>query len=164
MTVENFTETIRAKFQTCLDINVFAQGETAEVITADQSAKFGILILEPHYRTTGKDNAQMRITVIYKTDFLAPTWLFEDLVNKQHLTAGTHELAGKLVQRMTLKIKMVHIDIETTTVAHAKMFTGVLKQECGFSHSPAALDSYQTVAPIDLIHQRAPYGGTQVLQ
>ena len=58
---------------------------------------------------------------------------------------------------------MVHVDIQTSVVVHAKVFLGILEQEGGLAHTAASLDAYQPVVPVDFIHERTLHGSLRVL-
>ena len=59
---------------------------------------------------------------------------------------------------MSLKIEVVHVDIQTLTVVDVKPLFGVLKQESRFSDATCSLDTNHAVVPVNLIHQGATNG------
>ena len=63
------------------------------------------------------------------------------------------ELSGKVGNTVSLKVEVVHVDIQTLTVVDIKLLLGVLEEESGLSDATRTLDTNQSVAPIDLIHQ-----------
>ena len=63
------------------------------------------------------------------------------------------ELSSKISYTMTLKIEIVHVDIQTLTVVDIKLLLGVLKQEGGLSNAPGTLDANQSVTPVNLVHK-----------
>ena len=87
------------------------------------------------------------------TELRAPVWLFEHLVDQQRTTSMMIELSCKVGNAVTLEVKVVHVDVQTLTVADIEILLGILKEECGLSYTSGALDAYEPVVPVNLVHE-----------
>ena len=81
----------------------------------------------------------MGIFVVAGAQFLTPIGLLEHLVNQQHPSAIAVELTGKVCYTSTLKVEIVHVDIQTLAVRYAITLTGILQQKRSFSPRRAYL-------------------------
>jgi hypothetical protein len=63
------------------------------------------------------------------------------------------EFTCEVCNAVSLKVEIVHVDIQTLTVVNIKLLSGVLQQEGGFSNTSGALDANQPVVPVDLVHK-----------
>jgi len=54
---------------------------------------------------------------------------------------------------MTLKIEVIHVDVQTLAVVDIKVLLGILEEECGLSHTSGTLDADEPVVPVDLVHE-----------
>ena len=50
--------------------------------------------------------------------------------------------------------EVVHVDVKALTVAQLEVFLGILQQERSLAHAPCALNAYQAVVPVNLVHQQ----------
>jgi len=89
--------------------------------------------------------------------------MLEHLVDEQNLASTTAELTGKVGKAPPLEVEIVHIDIETTRVVGSKVLLGILQEKSGFANTTGAFDAYEPMAPVYLIHQRAPNGSVGML-
>ena len=87
------------------------------------------------------------------SELAAPIGLLEHLVNQKYTTAVFNEVFGKFSNTQTLEVEVVHIDIQTTAVGRSKLLFSVLQEEGGLADAPCTLDTYQAVAPVNLIHK-----------
>jgi len=109
-----------------LEVEVFAEREASEVITLYNIVQLWILFFQAHHATTCKDNLQLWISVIAKSQFFAPIWLFEYLVYKQNFSTTTYKFASKFCYTFTLKIEIIHIYVKAPTITCAKFLFCIL--------------------------------------
>ena len=65
------------------------------------------------------------------------------------------EFRSEFRDAFTLKIEVVHINIETVAVFYSEMLFGILQKERGFAYSSGTFNADKTVIPIDLVHKGA---------
>ena len=63
------------------------------------------------------------------------------------------ELSGKVGNAVSLEVEVVHVDVQTLTVADIEVLLGILEEECGLSNTSGALNAYEPVVPVDLVHE-----------
>ena len=146
-----------------LKVEIFPEGEAAEVVAHHQTIEFGVLLLEPHDARTGENDLQLGIFVVAFTQLPAPVGLLKHLVDEQHLPPLPDKLTGKVGDAASLEIEVVHVDIQTSVVVAAEMFLGVLQQESRLSHATCALNANEPVGPVYLVHEDAANWGVGVL-
>jgi hypothetical protein len=59
--------------------------------------------------------------------------MFEHLVDQQYPSALTIEIACKIGNAASLKIKVVHVDVQAAVFPSVKILFGVLQQKCGLA-------------------------------
>lgn len=75
----------------------------------------------------------------------------------------TIEFTSKLLDAMLLEVEVVHVHIKALLVTGAVVLFGILKQEGCLAHATSALDAYETVVPVNLVHKAATDRGVRVL-
>ena len=107
--------------------------------------------------------------VVTTTQFARPVGILEGLVYKQRTPALSNEPTGKLNQRMFCEEKVIKVNVEarTRTFMTAPLrltllplrsigclyFFGTRQKEIGLTYSTAAFNRYQSVRPVDFVHQ-----------
>jgi hypothetical protein len=81
--------------------------------------------------------------------------LLKHLVDEQHTPTMTVEIASEIGNTLTLKIEVVHVDIQALLVEYIEVLFGILQEESGLSDTARTFDTDHTVVPINLIHQNA---------
>ena len=152
-----------AESETSHKIKVLAEREAPEVVTLCNVAQFRILLLQTHHTRTREYNLQLRIHVVACSEFLAPFLLLIHLINEQHPTSLTIELASEVSNTSALKVEVVHVDIEAASVVRLETLLYILQQESRLSHSTRSLDAYHTSTPIYLVHQTTTNGSITLL-
>lgn len=82
------------------------------------------------------------------------------------MSTSRHKLACEINEGVLGKIEVVEIDIERSLAEFgvgSAQFLGIVEQEVGLANASSALDSNQSVAPIDFVHQYAPSGHLHML-
>ena len=159
---ENLFETVRPEFHTCLQVQKFAERESAKIIAFRNITQFEVFFFQPHHGRTGEYDFQVRITVVAHTEFFAPFGMLKHLVDQQNFSATFLKLVGKVYDAMPREIEIVHVDEQTGTVG-AEFLFGVLQEESGFSYATCPFDTNQAVTPVNLVHKIAANGGIGVL-
>jgi hypothetical protein len=136
-------------------VDELAEGEASQVVTLYNAVQLRVLVLQAHHTRTSENNLQIGIAVITETQLLGPFGLFENLVDKQYTTSVLAELSCKVGNAVSLKIEIVHVDIQTLAVIDVKTLFGILKEESGLSDTTGTLDTNHAVTPVNLIHQDA---------
>ena len=54
---------------------------------------------------------------------------------------------------MTLEEEVVHVYIQALPVIFSELLLGILQQECCLANTACALDAYQAVVPVNLVHK-----------
>ena len=92
----------------------------------DYSVEFRVFFFQPHDGRAGKYNFQVGVLVVACAQRFAPIGLFEYLVDKKHFSSSLIEFSGKIGYAATLKIEIVHVDIQARAVCPEFLF-GVLE-------------------------------------
>ena len=108
-------------------IDELAEREASQVVRLNYTIELGVLVLQSHHARTGEHNLQVGVQVVALAEFAAPVGLLKHLIDKQYAAAVLVEVASKVGYALTLKIKVVHIDIQTLLVHDIKILLGVLK-------------------------------------
>ena len=146
-----------------LEVEIFPEGEAAEIVALHHAIEFWVLLFEAHDAGSGENDLQLGIFVVALAQLPAPVGLLEHLVDEQHLATLPYKLTGKVGDASPLKIEVVHVDIEASVVVAAEMLLGVLQQECRLSHATCALDANEAVVPVNLVHEDASDWGVGVI-
>ena len=127
MVMNDFIEGVGAESIACLQVDVFAKGEASQVVALHNTVQLRVFLFQAHNARTGENNLQSGKGIVAFAQLGTPIGLFEYLVDEQHTPAIRHEVFGKLFDSHTLKVKVVHVYIETTTVVGTEFFTGILQ-------------------------------------
>ena len=163
MMPDDVVEGVRLEVVACEQVDKLAEREAAQVVAFDDAIEFRVLIFQAHHAGTREHYLQVGEEVVALPEFTAPVGLFEDLVDEEHPSAMAVELPRKVGDAMSLKIEIVHVDIQALLVEYIEVFLGVLQEECRFADATGPLDANHPVAPIDLIHQGATNRGIHML-
>src|SRR5574344_650152 len=87
------------------------------------------------------------------TKFLAPSIMFEYLVDDKHSTAAFDEFIGKTNNPAALEVETIQVNVETPFHINVKVEFGVLQQECSLANSTWTQNPNQSITPINLVHQ-----------
>jgi len=123
--VDNLVKGVGPEVGAGSEIEIFAEGETAEIVELQDVLDGRIVGLQAHDAGACEDNLQVGIVVITFPKLHAPVGLLENLVQEQHLAALLDKLSCKIGDAMALKVEVVHVDIETLSVVFAKLLLGV---------------------------------------
>ena len=157
-----FFQRVAAELHACLQVQVLAEREAAQVITFYDVPQFQVLLFQAHHGRTGKDNLQIGKAVVAQAQFLAPVRMLEYLVYQQYFSAAALKFVSEVHDAVTGKVEVIHVDEEARTVGTEFLF-GVLQQECGFTYPTSAFDTDKTVVPVNLVHEVAANGGIRML-
>ena len=160
---QQFIERRPAETVASSQIQVFPKGKSPQVIAFDDILQLGVLLLQPHHATAGKDYSQPGIHIIAKAQLPAPVRLLEHLVDEQHSPTLSVELSGKVTYTLPLEIEVVHVHVETSSVIGTELLFSILQQESRLPHSARTFYSYHTCTPIHLVHQDTAHGSIAVL-
>ena len=149
---QNLFQSISAEFHSGLQVQVFAERETTQVVTLHDVTQFQVLFFQSHHGRTGEDDFQIWETVVAHTEFPAPVRVLEHLVYQQYFSAATLEFVCEINDTEIGKVEIVHIDKETGTVGSEFLF-GVLQQKRGFTYTARSFNTDEAVVPVDLIHE-----------
>ena len=155
---EQLVKCISVKVLVRFKIDIFAERETMQHVGAANRRQFCFVLPIAHvHRRGGVHNAQIGVLVVALAQLLTPIGQLKSLVDEQHLTALSHKTPGKVDYAVCLKVKAIEVDVQALTKPYVKVFFGILQQEGSTSHAPRAFNTYQTVTPVDGVHQRAPH-------
>ena len=161
--VDDVVERIGGEVVSCLQIEEFTEGESAQIIGLHNAVQLGVFLLQSHDGRTSEDNLQAWVSIVAKAQLATPVGVLKHLVNQQYSTSTSQELACKVGNTTTLEVEVIQIDIQARTIA-TEALLGILQQEGCLAHATRALDAYQAGIPIYLVHQIATdKGGTDVL-
>ena len=155
---QDFFERIGREMVSCLQVQKFPEGKSAEVVRVHDAVQFRILVFQPHHRRAGEDDFQVGVTLVARAQVVAPVRELEYLVDEKHLSSALYEFAGKVHQTVLREIKVIHVHEQAGAVI-TELFLGVLQKERSFPYSSCAFDADEAVAPVDFVHQVTPHGG-----
>lgn len=113
----------------------------------------GGVFLQAHDAGACEHDFQAWQLVVASPQLRAPAGLLEHLVYEQGASALTVEVGGEVGNAASLKIEVVHVDVETFLVGHIEMFFRILQQESCLSYATGAFDADHAVVPVDLVHK-----------
>ena len=160
--LHDFVQRVGVELHACLQVEVFAEREAAQVVALHDVAQLRVLFLESHDGRTGENDFQVGKEVVAAAQFVTPVRMLEHLVNEQHFAASLLEFGSKFHDAVAGEEEVVHVDKEAGTI-RAEFLPGVLQQESCLAHTTGALDADEPVAPVDLVHEVAAYGSIGVL-
>ena len=166
MMMQNILERIDRQFQAQSDIEILAEAESAEVVWVDDRGKVLVVLDQSHDGRGSKDDVEVGISVVALRQLARPVGVLERLVDEEGVATRLYKLACKFDQRVLGEVKVVEIDIERSLAEFgvgSAQFLGIVEQEVGLADASSALDSNQSVAPIDFVHQDAPSGHLHML-
>jgi hypothetical protein len=98
---------------------------------------------------------QVGTGIIDVVQVFGPVRVLENLVDEQRLAASLTKFLGEIDDVVLCEVKMVQVDVQTGTIG-AEFLPGIFEQEGGLAHAATALDAYESVVPVDFIHQLPP--------
>ena len=69
---EDVQEAVGRQVVAGLEVEELSEGESSQVVAADESVEFGVLFLEAHDAASGEDDAQSWVLVVASPQFLGP--------------------------------------------------------------------------------------------
>lgn len=84
--VLNVLQRVRLELLSGLQVQVFPERESPEVVALDDTVEFRVFFLQPHDTRTGEDYLKLRVAVVASAKFSTPVRLLEYLVNQQDLS------------------------------------------------------------------------------
>ncbi len=151
--VDNLVQGEWLEVRACLQIKELAERESSKVVAIHYAVELGVFLFQSHDAASREHYFQVRVEVVALSQFGTPVRLLEHLVNEQHLAAFLVELACEVGYSSVLKIEVVHVDIQTLSVAYIKMLFGVLQKEGGLSDATCPLDTNHSVVPVYVVHK-----------
>ena len=134
---QDFFQRIGMELHARLQVQVFAEGEAAQVVALHDVAQLHILLFQTHHGRAGEHDFQVGGAVVAHTQFLAPFRVLE--------------FGGELHDAMSGEVEVVHVDEEAGAVC-AEFLFGILQQESSLTYASCAFDTDKTVIPVYFVH------------
>ena len=126
--LQNLRQGVSSQFETCLLVDVFAEREAVEHITACDAIQLVVGICSfAMYARCGENNAQIGVSVVYLYQLVFPVGEFESLVYNQHLPSTVHKFVDELLQATSLEVEIIGTDIEGLVQLRIEKFLGILE-------------------------------------
>ena len=145
-----------------LEVEVFAEGEAAQVVRCHDVAHLMILLLDAHDGRSGEDDPQVGVMIVTIPQFARPIGILENLIDEEHLAAVGVEFAGEVRESAFGEEEVVEVDVEAFVPVVGETFAGVGEQKGGLTDLAAALNADQASTPVHLVHQAAAHGCPQM--
>ena len=135
-----------------LEVEVFAEGEAAQVVRRHDVAHLVVLLLDAHDGRSGEDDPQVGVMIVAVPQFARPVGILEDLIDEEHLASSGVKFAGEVREGAFGEDEVVQVDVQAFAAIGGEVFASVREQKRRLTNLTAALDPDQALTPVHLVH------------
>ena len=135
-----------------LEVEVFAEGEAAQVVRRHDVAHLVVLLLDAHDGRSGEDDPQVGVMIVAVPQFARPVGILEDLIDEEHLASSGVKFAGEVREGAFGEDEVVQVDVQAFAAIGGEVFASVREQKRRLTDLAAALDPDQALTPVHLVH------------
>ena len=118
VTVLHLTYAIGLQVEPHLQVEILSQGESLHHIQLHESVQIGIFPPLRYHAGSCEHNMNLRETLVDFAQHAGPSRLLVHVVNEQRVSAVLVKLCDKFHQVGALEEEIVHVDVETSSLAH----------------------------------------------